>query len=333
MNRSLCLWLLGFALAACKGQGAGGQIEMRECALPACEAMSVCDSLQIPQVFHTLAWEVDDSVVSFVSRDVEDLIVSFRLPSCELKHNGVHIGQGPDELITLNAGKAQDRHLLLYDIMSRKLRLYDAGGDSLQLTRIWPLYNDEEGMCKPFTFVTQLSDEAFLMKVDGAEVSCWEIADLKKGVVLDSYVNPCRKAESTYTPFTFVQSVSDTLLFVAYEYMDYIEYYSLAGNRITPLFAMGHYEDYSDVPDYEELKICHVDVDAFGGRFYCLNSDEGFEWGRVVEVYNGEGKCEHRYVLPLAVSSIRLDGQGNLWGYVEAANCTMLYKFGCKVER
>ena len=78
------------------------------------------------------------------------------------------IGQGPGEFITLNAGEATDGNILLYDIMGRKALIYALKSDSLQIINRLPLYNDEEGLCKPFTFITQIDRDNYLMKIDDA---------------------------------------------------------------------------------------------------------------------------------------------------------------------
>lgn len=329
MNRNIVIGLFLLLLSACGNPSPTASIEIKERVFPTCEYMEIKDSFQIPQVLKLVCWELKDSTVSFVSMDeMDDFVVTYSLPSCRKKMSGGHIGQGPGEFVTVNAGQAMNRNLLLYDIMGRKLMDIDARGDSLQTLHTWSLYNDGEGMCKPFTFISQLSDHTFLMKVDYPYASWWEIADLATGTVLDSLANPHRNPErGSYVHCDFKQSVADTLLVAAYAYADCMDYYSLAGNRITPLFSLGKFTDNSDIPDYPLSMRCYLDITHFNQHFYCLKSSGGTASGNRVEVYDFSGTCRHLYQLPRQVSSIRMDQEGNVWGYKEAEDYTALYKF------
>ena len=329
MNRNIIIGLFLLLLSAYNNKVPTTPIKIKERIFPTCEYMEIKDSFQIPQVFKLICWELKDSTVSFVSMDeMDDFVVTYRLPSCQKKISGGHIGQGPGEFVTVNGGQAMNHNLLLYDIMGRKLRIFDASGDSLQMLRAWPLYNDEEGMCKPFTFISQLSDHTFLMKVDYPYASWWEIADLTTSTVLDSLPNPHRNPEKrSYVHCNFKQCVADTVLVAAYAYTDCIDYYSLADNRITPLFSLGRFVDRSNIPDYPVSMRCYLDVASCGQYFYCLKSSKGAASGNRVEVYDFSGTCRQLYQLPTEVSSIRIDQEGNVWGYREADDCTTLYKF------
>lgn len=125
--------------------------------LPEAIPISACDSLKIDQTFHLITWSIKDNRICFATSGINDHFLSlYEYPGSKKLFECGKIGQGPDEFITLNAGQATDGNILLYDIMGRKALIYAIKEDSLEITDRLPLYNDAEGLCKPFTFITSL---------------------------------------------------------------------------------------------------------------------------------------------------------------------------------
>lgn len=296
--------------------------------LPTPIKVQTYDSLIIQQPFKLLTWSINQNSIYFVSAGMEDNFLSaYSYPESKKRFDFGKIGQGPDEFITLNAGEAQNNNLLLYDIMGRKALLFDTSKDTINITSRLPLYNDEEGLCKPFTNITQIDLEHYLMKIDYATSSSWEITNLKAGKVESGLSNPCRTEEYSYTPFDFIQCVQDTTLLVAYKYMDRIEYYSIKNQQLHPLFAIGKNTNQAEIKDYNYLMHYYLDIVPYQGLFYCLTSNDGIASGNLIEVYNHQGECKAVYTLDKEVSSIRFDSTGLLVGYAADIDQTTLYRF------
>ena len=295
--------------------------------------LQLYDSILIDDIFNLWAWKILDSKVCFETLDGngnENILYVYSYPDGEKMQQLGKRGQGPDEYIAVNPGDALGDDVMMYDIMASKLRLYTWTSDTLHIAKTLSLYADEEGVCKPFTGISQITDSTFLMQISDARYSAWEIADLRTGEVLSSFKNPCRWGEEEgipYTPFSFMQCTTDTLMVAAYEYMDRVEYYSTAHNRITPLFAMGSSEDQAEMENYNYLKKYYVGVTTDSRYFYCLKSDAGLKQGNIVEVYDREGNLKAHYALEVPVTSLKIDKSGFMVGYVEGADQTVLYRF------
>ena len=324
--RHVGLWLL--LLTACNTAHQTSSLCYKERTYPAAVSLDARDSLIIPQPFDLLTWSIHQHTVFFVTAGVEEnFLAAYRYPEGEKRFEYGRIGQGPDEFLTLNVGKGQADCLLLYDIMGRKACLFDTAHDTICRHEPLSLYNDSEGYCKPFTDILQISSDCYLMKIDSWDSSEWEIANLKDGKATGSFKNPCRRQDTSYTPFDFVQDAIDTTLLVAYKYMDRVECYSIAGGKIQPLFFMGSSSDQADIKDYDLLESYYLDITTHDGCFYLLKSNEGKEQGRRIEVYDDEGTCRSIFNLDRELTSIRFDGEGRLVGYVADINQTILYRW------
>ena len=162
------------------------QIKMvwKERNIPEMTPLQESDSLVIPQTFNLLTWSINGNSIYFVSSGMQDNFLSvYRYPECVKRFDFGRIGQGADEFITLNAGEARNNRLLLFDIMGRKALLLDTEDDTLCIADRLELYNDEEGLCRPFTYITQMDTDNYVMKIDDATSSAWEIADVS-GIII-----------------------------------------------------------------------------------------------------------------------------------------------------
>lgn len=328
MKKFFSLYLLLLFLFGCTNRERYGADLLREKKFEKSTELPVFDSIKIEGTFDLIAWTIGINNVSFVSYGVTEGFVSvYSYPVCRKLYDGGRIGQGPGEFVTLNCGSTGNGSLLLYDIMGRKMRKTFVGGDSLSILQTLPLYENQDGYCKPFTDISQIDGSKYLMKVDEVHSSSWEIADLEKREVLGSYVNPIRKSEASYTPFDFMQCVSDSVFLAAYKYMDRIELYSISDDEITPRLIYGTDEDQSGLKDYNDLSCHYISVVSHSGKFYCLKSSDGRREGNIVEVYDLKGNCKEMYILERAVVSLNMDAEGRLVGYVPETDCTVLYRF------
>jgi hypothetical protein len=99
-------------------------------------------------------------------------------------------GQGPDDFITVNwANTYNENELILYDIMKKKLHLFEISDNLVKKTNTFNLLEmKDEKLSKPCTMIHQINDSIFLMKVDMPESITLEITDLKNSRQISSYV-------------------------------------------------------------------------------------------------------------------------------------------------
>lgn len=297
--------------------------------------LSVLDSMNINETFDLWeSWTINANSIGFSSYGINDGFLSvYSYPDCQKLYSWGKIGQGPDEFITLNSCRAENGTIVLYDIMGRKLRKVVIGNDSVHIQHVLPLYDDpQEGLCKPFTYISPIEGSKYLMKVDDYNGSSWEVADLEQGKVLCSYPNPLRTPDiDPYTPVDFEQSVCDSVFLAAYNYIDRVEIYSIANGGITPKCIYGSSEVPFSQTKCQDLISYYISVASQSGLFYCLRSKDGKEeLGDEVEVYDVEGNCKRKYILERPVASINVDMEGHLVGYVAATDCTILYRYDLK---
>ena len=329
------LYIFLLLLLGCTSTGKRNEALLKERNFAVSRDVLVSDSMKIEDTFDLLAWTIGKDAVAFVTYGLTEGFLSvYSYPACQKLYDDGKIGQGPDEFITLNAGNTSNKgSLILYDIMGRKLQQLAVRTDSVHVLQSLPLYVNQDGFCKPFTDISLVDGNRYLMKVDDMQTSAWELADLEQGNVVDSYVNPIRKADTSYTPFDFIQSVSDSIFLVAYKYIDRIEMYSISANKIHPLLVYGSSQDLSDLEDYNDLSYYYISVLSHAGHFYCLKSTDGTENGKIVEVYNLKGDCLAIYLLEREVASLAMDTERCLVGYAPEIDGTVLYRFSLPSEK
>ena len=328
MKHLFILLMAALLLAGCSqsGRQKEGAAEKRSFATE--KKIQPMDTLKAEAVFRLLTWKIAGERVAFVTGGTpESFVQVFSYPAGEKLFSGGKTGQGPNEFITKNAGSAKGEELMLYDIMNRRISHLSFTGDTLYINKQFSLYNDAEGMCKPFTFISQLKDDTYLMKIDDPTLSEWELANLKEGKVLDKYPNPVRKSEFSYTPFNFLQATTESGFVAAYRYMDRVEFYSTNGDKIQPIKTYGSATDQAKAEDYNRLKKYYLAVAAHKQCYYCLLSTDGSDAGNVIEVYTADGVCQASYQLAAPVTSITTDADGLIVGYYPDENQTLLYRY------
>lgn len=290
--------------------------------------LTVKDSVVIDDVFRMLSWKVSDGRVCFLDGNRADTLLHvYSYPTGESIRNFLTIGNGPGQFIVVNSGECNGADdMLLYDIMRRKLSIYDIADNSTAPREEYSLPVDSLGIAHPYTYITQVNDSVFLMKLDSDVKSAWQMADLKNAKILWENSNPYRDETISYTPFDFIQTVADSTILIAYRYMDLIETYGFSvDGGMSKKSSYGNPEDQSSIKDYNDLVYHNISVAKGPGNFYCLRSSNGDDWGNVVEVYDiSSGKTKELCTLDKFVTSISICGNF-LFGYNQEDNMTKLY--------
>lgn len=290
------------------------------------------DSIMVNQVFDMATWNVNDNGLAVVNNEFSDSIVSlFSLLDGELIKKRYMFGNGPEEFVVINPGSAKDSNsILVYDMMKRKMSLVDTNNKSLKINVEYSLPVDGDGLAQPYTYINQFNDSLFLMKLDTPDESSWQMADLKNSKILWSEKNIIRDAKYSYTPYDFIQSISDSTLLIAYKYIDLIEFYNISENGVRHLISYGNPVAQSELKDYELLTSNYLSVASDRRYYYCLLSNNGDEWGNQIEVYDvSSHKPIYVYSLDKNVYSIRYHNN-RLIGYSPEDDKSTFYVWSVK---
>lgn len=167
--RNYTIIILSVLLCACRGHVTKEQ-EQAGYATPEFgseQSVAVADSVVIAEQFKTYNWKVGDGRLAVQDMSNKDILKVYSWPGGERIMSGVNLGQGPDEFVVINGGDAaDDRHFLLYDIMKRSAMLFDFSGDSIRNPEPLDLLADADGRTNPYTYITQVNDSLYLMKMD-----------------------------------------------------------------------------------------------------------------------------------------------------------------------
>ncbi len=291
---------------------------------------NVNDSIVVKRVFNIVGWKVLPHSIALFSVDDQDndVLYEYSDTTSELIQSGINIGNGPDEYVSFNSGETNiSNNVLSYDIMRRVLYTYDLTSVPFKVNAEFELPVDEDGLTNPYTFITQVDNDTFLMKLDSPSKSAWHFVDLKDKKILWEYENPIRDKEYSYTPFDLIQSVYDSKLFVAYKYIDLIEIYNITKDGISLIKSYGDTQDQSKIEDYNKLEYKYLSVAYDGDNFYCLKSTDGSETGNIIETYNIKNDTPvNMYVLDKDIYSISFDIEKHrLIGYSQDQDATVFY--------
>ncbi|MCM1111219.1 MAG: hypothetical protein NC336_08425 [Clostridium sp.] len=290
----------------------------------------VCDSIVIGDVFDLLNWNISDHKLSLQCNDIDSIIRIYDCDNGKLLSSGVSLGQGEGEMIVVNPGDAKDEgHILLYDIMRRQIDLYDVRDDSFDKTDEYALLVDRDGLAYPYTYITQITDSVFLLKMDQYDKSVWHLANLVEGKVVWEYENPIRDNAKSYTPYDFIQVAGENIFAAVYRYIPLIILYDISSSG-GPEFRAGYgrLEDQSKIVDYNDLKYDYLSAYICDNKLYCLKSVDGGEWGNVVEVYDVLDAQPFGIIsLNKPVVSIRCNDSGDIVGYSPSAENSVFYIF------
>ena len=332
--RNYTIIILSVLLCACRGHVTKEQ-EQSGYATPEFgseQSVAVADSVVIAEQFKTYNWKVGDGRLAVQDMSNKDILKVYSWPGGERIMSGVNLGQGPDEFVAVNGGDAaDDRHFLLYDIMKRSAMLFDFSGDSIRNPEPLDLLADADGRTNPYTYITQVNDSLYLMKMDSFDKSNWQLANLKSGELKWEHDNPLRNPELAYSPYDFIQNVEGETMSAVYRYINLVELYDFSeaeGLKLSKCF--GDNKDQSEIPDHDWVNY-YLAAFARGGKLYCLRSADGGEEGNVVEVYDlAKREPLKRIVLDRAVTDLRSDPQGRLVGYAPNEETSVFYIWNVK---
>lgn len=288
------------------------------------------DSVVINRVFNIVGWKaLPQSIALFgIDDSDDDILYVYSNRDSELIQSGINLGNGPNEYISFNPGETNGSTTMLsYDIMKRHLHIYDLTAVPFKMITEYELPVDEDGLTNPYTFISQVDADIFLMKFDSPSKSSWHYVDLKNNKILWEYENPVRDNRYSYTPFDLIQCVCDSKLFVAYKYIDLIEIYGITSDGINLIKSYGNTRHQANIDDYDKLEYSYLSVTADGENFYCLKSADGGESGNIIEAYSiKDAVPTNKYVLDKYMYSVSFDNVNHrLVGYSQERSATVFY--------
>lgn len=337
INKIVVLLGLAGLVASCSGNGriadSKTDIKPSDLKFDVERELSVCDSIVIDDVFDVLNWNITDSLLHIVCDSRDSIIRVYDVYSGDVITAGGSIGQGGGEMIVVNPGDAKDnRHILLYDIMRRKINVYDTSLKTLSEPVDYELLTDEDGLSYPYTYISQITDSVFLLKMDMADKSMWQLANLTDNTVLWEYENQVRDNEQSYTPFDFIQVVEDGTIAAIFKYMPLVMFYDISevgGPKLRECY--GRLENHEELESYDDLQFCYLSACEHNGLLYCLKSIDGGDRGDMIEVYDMiNAKPLNILKLDRMVMEIRCNNKGNITGYSPDMDNSVFYIFSNK---
>lgn len=292
-------------------------------------SLSASDSIQINNVFEIAGNKIVDNSICIMDRSRNNPILN--IYSCEDGHkiqSGLKYGNGPDEFIAFNYGDAcKSNHIAGYDIMRKRLFLYDIDKQPFVSVSEYDLPLDEEGRAHPYTFISQYNDSIFLLKMDSNDSSEWHLVNLQNGNILWKQTNRVRDPKEYYTPFNYHQHITDSTLLTCYKYMDLVEFYNISTDSLTFIRSYGSLKNQAKIDDYENLNYFYLGITCGKNIFYCLKSVDGTDMGTVIETYDKNNFTPIiKYIIDKPVRSIMYDNTYHrLVGYSPQEEHTKFY--------
>lgn len=297
------------------------------------EIITTLDSITITEPLEIGTWGITDSAIWIIDYAYDGAICNLFSKDTGKKIDEYgNYGQGPYEFITMNPGYArQAKDLMFYDIMSAKLVLCAIENNLFSPMRTYILPKDSEGLTYPYTNINQINDSIFLMKFDTDKESGWQIYNLNCNKGKCIYKNTIRNPNQSYTPFDYAQAVNDSLIVVAYHYIDLVEIYGIDEefNKITLVKRLGRTETQEFIADYNGLKHEYLCVSIVNNMAYCLRTNDGSEIGSTILCFDLDSlKPIKQLTLDYKVNSIIFDKDSNLWGIRMNPETTTILSFG-----
>lgn len=296
--------------------------------------VSLVDSVIIHDVFDLYNWNLSSNrLVIHKGNAMDSIIAVYSWPDAKELYSEFKIGQGPDEFIVINPGDAfRENQVLSYDMMKREVFVFETGENRFSKVGIFKLFTDEDGLAYPYTYITQLSDSLFLLKMDLPQESSWQIADLKNNLMLSEFPNLVRDPEYSYTPYDFMQLVSDSMLAVVYHYMNLVQFYDLSSLEHPVLVAsLGNLTSQAQLKSYNDLHESYLSAFIESGFLFCLKSSNEESSGNIVEVYGLKNATPYCIIeLDRPVQAIRCDKEGYMVGYVPTDEESVFYRWNLR---
>lgn len=317
-------------VAACKESGNSTKI-VDKFTFEETASLSAADSVVAEGSFYAWNAKLDNGVLILNVSSQDSIIRVFSFPELALKSTFGTLGHSGDEFISANWCAAMNHGFGLYDMMKKKLFIYDVASGNVRQTGEFSLPEDEEGMAQPYTKICQYNDSLFLVKEDGDETNL-RLMNLVNGKCLSTYHIDLRPADGQpYTPYDFEVSVCGNAVCLAYSYLDRVELLKITeDNNIVPVCLIGESKFENMPSDYDLLQTRFVSVTHSKDKFYCLRGDEGQSCGREVMEFSLEGDMLKKYRLDCDATIISADDKGHMVAVSERDNLNVFHVYSLK---
>lgn len=293
------------------------------------ESYQIADSFDIPLPFNLWDWKImNDNAIAFFSQDMDSYCTIYDCEDSRVRYTMAQKGKGSEEYLTCNWCKTSDKNkIALYDIMRKKLYVYNIEKNECKKIESYLLPTDEDGLTRPYTNIIQYYDSKFLMKEDGAETNL-RLIDLNSNNEIASYHCAFRDGkEGPYTPYDYLFHFINDKIVISYCYYDRIEILQIKDNGISPIAVYGEDDSFMIPENYDELKYHTLHIETKANNFYILRSSDGGEDGDEILVFNIDDNNFSLIKLPNKIKLFDFDSEKKLLGYNESDSGTIIYKY------
>jgi len=291
------------------------------------------DSVFVKDVFSLWNWNIDDSHIMIRTSGADSIVRIFNYPDIQSGEMVFgRVGKAKNEFITHNWCERQDGGFGLYDMMKKKLFLFDIANKEVKWKDSFDLpIDDEYGLALPFTSVCQLNDSLFLMKEDGQTTEL-DLVNLKTGKILTRYhCDVCPSGERAYPAYDYWFTRVGNAVCIAYCNMDRVEFLNISGdNQFTPICFIGGTQLNEKKKDMTSRPKSFLSVAKSDKGFFCLKSKDGKTFGNEIYAFSLDGDMKKVYRLDKDVNNICMDKQGRLVTYSEKPGGCVFYIYDLK---
>jgi hypothetical protein len=278
------------------------------------------DSVHISEAIYPYGWQLSgDQLIVLSVQNRDYFLYTFSVPDFKLLYKYGQYGQGPGEFIAVNWMNAiRENQLGLYDIPRLSMYLYDLKSDTLNICKIYKFNKWDKNLCKPYTFIQQLTDSIFLLKADMKNETAIEVVNINSGAILQTFQNLIiRKPGITYSAYYFEMASNAKKLVLAYSRIDRLEIFQY-DTKMNPSLIIGSDEDQGDKEELNDYIRYYTRVLCDEKYIYCLYQ------GKVekelkksyIEIYTFDGSPVIQIELDRYIKSILLDKTKNcIYGY------------------
>lgn len=323
----ICIIVCSVFFISCKTETPSEAVVLLQLENEKPQFCSADDSILIPIPFNLWDMKVIDDKAVFFSPGRNNYGVIYDLKNKkEIEQIGKK-GKGPDEFLSCNLCHMNEKsQFALYDIVKKELATFREEKGCFIKDDIYELPKYEDGYGKPYTAIMQYANTKFLMKEDGDE-TYMHLMDLSAQKVLASYHCDLRKKNTAYTPYDFIFDFIGNNILLAYCYFDRYEILHIDNNSLTPSYYCGE-EEFKTIPsDYDDLMYVNLCIRTFGKEFFILKSQGGTDNGDIINIINMETKVQRTVRLDKKIKLFDIDAFGAIWGYNEAENGSIIYKY------
>ncbi len=333
MSKSLIRFSLVFLLihvVACKNGGNGTKV-VDEFAFEDSASLTSVDSVVATGTFYAWNAKLDNDILVLNASSQDSIVRVFDFPELSLKSVFGTLGHSGDEFISANWCATTNHGFGLYDMMKKKLFVYDVSEGNIRQAGEFNLPEDEDGMAPPYTKICQYNDSLFIVKEDGDETNL-RLMNLASGKCLSNYHIDLRKADGQpYTPYDFEISVCGNAVCLTYSYLDRVELLKVTeDNNIVPVCLIGESKFENMPSDYDLLPTRFISIAHSGDRFYCLRGDKGQSCGREVMEFSLEGDMLKKYRLDCDATIISVDSKGQMVAVSETDSHNVFHVYDLK---